>query len=60
MPDKWRSLVFGKRQNDSEPHFHRKYFELAVFSAVMDELKSGDLYVEHSGEYDDYRSHLVS
>lgn len=60
MPDKWHSLVFGKRQNDSEPHFHRKYFELAVFSAVMDELKSGDLYVEHSGEYDDYRSHLVS
>ncbi len=60
LPEKWRILVFGKRQDDSEPHFHRKYFELAVFSAVMDELKSGDLYVEHSGEYDDYRSHLVS
>lgn len=60
MPDKWRALVFGKRQNDSAPHFHRKYFELAVFSEVMDELKSGDLYVEHSGEYDDYRNHLVS
>ena len=26
----------------------------------MDELKSGDLYVEHSGDYDDYRNHLVS
>ncbi|WP_034293035.1 Tn3 family transposase [Herbaspirillum sp. RV1423] len=60
LPEKWRVLVFGKRQDDPEPHFHRKYFELAVFSAVMDELKSGDLYVEHSGEYDDYRSHLVS
>ncbi|MFJ3318604.1 Tn3 family transposase, partial [Herbaspirillum huttiense] len=60
MPDKWRMLVFGKRKDDSEPHFHRKYFELAVFSSVTDELKSGDLYVEHSGEYDDYRSHLIS
>jgi TnpA family transposase len=60
MPDKWRALVFGKRQHDSDPHFHRKYFELAVFSEVMDELKSGDLYVEHSGEYDDYRNHLIS
>lgn len=60
MPEKWHQLVFGKRQDDSEPHFHRKYFELSVFSAVMDELKSGDLYVEHSGEYDDYRTHLVS
>jgi hypothetical protein len=38
---------------------HRKYFELAVMTEVMDELKSGDLFVEHSGDYDDYRNHLV-
>lgn len=60
MPDKWRNLVLGKRQSTPPTHFHRKYFELAVFSEVMDELKSGDLYVEHSGDYDDYRNHLVS
>lgn len=60
MPDKWRNLVFGKRQSAAPTHFHRKYFELAVFSEVMDELKSGDLYVEHSGDYDDYRNHLVT
>jgi len=60
MPDKWRNLVLGKRQGAVPIHFHRKYFELAVFSEVMDELKSGDLYVEHSGDYDDYRNHLVS
>src|SRR3569623_332675 len=60
MPDKWRNLVLGKRQGAVPIHFHRKYFELAVFSDVMDELKSGDLYVEHSGDYDDYRNHLVS
>ncbi|MCP3656695.1 MAG: Tn3 family transposase [Herbaspirillum sp.] len=60
MPDKWRNLVLGKRQSTAPTHFHRKYFELTVFSEVMDELKSGDLYVEHSGDYDDYRNHLVS
>lgn len=60
MPEKWRNLIFGKRQSTPPTHFHRKYFELAVFSEVMDELKSGDLYVEHSGDYDDYRNHLVS
>jgi TnpA family transposase len=60
MPEKWRNLIFGKRQSAPPTHFHRKYFELAVFSEVMDELKSGDLYVEHSGDYDDYRNHLVS
>jgi TnpA family transposase len=60
MPEKWHSLIFGKRQSTAPSHFHRKYFELAVFSEVMDELKSGDLYVEHSGDYDDYRNHLVS
>lgn len=60
MPEKWRYLVFGKRQSAAPMHFHRKYFELAVFSEVMDELKSGDLFVEYSGDYDDYRNHLVS
>lgn len=60
MPEKWRTLVFGKKLSAPPTHYHRKYFELAVFSAIMDELKSGDLFVEHSGDYDDYRNHLVS
>lgn len=60
MPDKWRVLIFGRNAAIMPTHIHRKYFELAVFSQVMDELKSGDLYVEHSGEYDDWRNHLVS
>lgn len=60
LPEKWRTLIFGKRQNSPATHFHRKYFELALFSEVMDGLKSGDLYVEYSGDYDDYRNHLIS
>jgi len=59
MADKWRDL-FGRRQNVEQSAYHRKYYELAVFSEVMIALKSGDLFVEHSGDYDDYRNHLVS
>ena len=60
MPEKWRNLVFGRNVVTLPTHAHRKYFELAVFSAVMDDLKSGDLYVEHAGVHDDWRNHLVS
>ncbi|MET3109392.1 TnpA family transposase, partial [Oxalobacteraceae bacterium GrIS 1.18] len=60
MADKWHDLVFGRRQQVEPSAYHRKYYELAVFSEVMIALKSGDLYVEHSGDYDDYRNHLVS
>jgi len=59
MSDKWRKLVFGRGTAGAPVSAHRKYFELAVMTEVMDELKSGDLYVEHSGDYDDYRNHLV-
>lgn len=60
MPDKWRTLVFGRAGGAAPASIHRKYFELAVLTAVMDELKSGDLYVEHSGLHDDWRNHLVT
>lgn len=62
LPEKWRPLVFVKTRADQSPatYLHKKYLELAVFSEVMSELISGDLYVERSSEYDDYREHLVS
>lgn len=55
---KWRRLIEG--DDPDSGLVHRKYLELCVFSHVMNELKSGDLYVENSGQYDDYRDHLVS
>jgi len=39
---------------------HRKYFELCVFSQIMRELNSGDVYVEGSDQYDDPSVHQVS
>lgn len=55
---KWRSLIVGS--DAASELVHRKYLELCVFSHVMEELKSGDLYVQNSDQFDDYRDHLVS
>nr|WP_255435175.1 Tn3 family transposase [Rhodoferax sp. BLA1] len=55
---KWRTLIEGKGAQLGL--MHRKYLELCIFSHVMEELKSGDLYVQNSDQFDDYREHLVS
>ncbi|MCC6201153.1 MAG: Tn3 family transposase [Moraxellaceae bacterium] len=61
LPEKWRRLVLGKGKPNTPPGMiHRKYLELCLLSQIMQELRSGDLYVEHSDQYDDYREHLVS
>jgi len=60
IPEKWRKLVTGKTTQNSPVHkVHRKYFELCVFTQMMRELKSGDLYVEESERYNDYRDQLI-
>jgi TnpA family transposase len=60
LPEKWRRLVIGKGDEDiPKGHVRRRYFELAVLLHVKDELKSGDLCIEHSERYDDYREQLV-
>lgn len=58
LPDKWRKLVQLK-DNDGENLVHRKYLELAVFTRLLEELQSGDLYVPNSEQYDDYRQHFI-
>src|SRR4051812_1414257 len=37
-----------------------RYFELCLFTQVVNELKSGDLCLPGSGDYGDYRDQLVS
>jgi len=60
MPDKWRKLVTGKVSRESKvERLHRKYFELCVFSELVKQLKSGDVFVAGSQEFDDYRQHLL-
>jgi TnpA family transposase len=61
IPDKWWSLVTGRtRRAASVPKVDKRYFELCLFSQIWLELKSGDLYVEGSDAFSDYRAQLVS
>ncbi len=53
MSAAWKKLVVVKGV------IHRRYFELAVLYGIRDELKSGDLYIQHGERYDDYREQLV-
>lgn len=60
LPEKWQRLIAGRPDPETGKRpIHRKYFELCVFERVREELQSGDLYVEHSEQYDDYREHFV-
>jgi TnpA family transposase len=58
MPEKWGRAVFPHGRDSRM--LHRRFFELCVFHQIMRELNSGDLYVEGSDQYDDYRIHEVS
>lgn len=58
LPDKWNKAIFPDGRNSRL--LHRRYFELCVFHQLMQELNSGDLYVEGSDRFDDFRVHQVS
>jgi hypothetical protein len=61
IPHKWWQLITNQKTKKSYPDsINRKYFEMCVFSQVMWELKSGDLYVENSDAFADYRTQQVS
>lgn len=59
MRDKWEKIVV-RSKNAEFMELDRRYFEICVYSQVMQELKSGDLYIIGSEEYDDYRTQLIS
>jgi TnpA family transposase len=60
VPDKWRELVTGSRRRDGVPTtVDRRYFELCLFSLIMQELRSGDLCMPGSEAHGDYREQLV-
>lgn len=61
IPTKWWKLVTGQTSRNAPPtQVHRRYFELCVFSHILLELKSGDLYIEGSSEFGDYYRQLLS
>ncbi|MGF6736004.1 hypothetical protein OKW50_008177 [Paraburkholderia youngii] len=58
LPEKWERAVFPHGRDSRM--LHRRFFELGVFSQIMRELNSGDLYAVGSDRFDDYRVHQVS
>ena len=54
-------MVTGQKNRNAVPtQVHRQYFELCVFSHILLELKSGDLYIKRSSAFSDYYSQLLS
>jgi len=61
IPPKWWKIVTGSAKRDaSVGSVDRRYFEICLFSCVMLGLKSGDLFIERSEKYGDYRNQLIS
>ena len=59
LPTTWRKLIITERIDGKILTINRRYFELAILYAIRDELKSGDLFIQHGERYDDYREQLV-
>jgi len=57
-PEQWRRTVYGKQ--GAERVISRRHFEVCVFSVLANELKSGDICVQGSEQYADYREQLLS
>jgi hypothetical protein len=55
LPEKWEKTVFPHGRDSRM--LHRRFFELCVFHQIMRELNSGDIYVEGSDRFDDFRVH---
>lgn len=55
--EKWKKFVITN--NNTAEVFIRKHFEICVFSYIASEFKTGDLCVELSEEYADYRKQLL-
>ena len=61
IPEKWWKLVTETSNRKNTPtHVDRRQFEVCLFSQVMTELKAGDICIEGSDKFSDYREQLVS
>ena len=56
-PQLWQKLMCKK--DDTQITISRRYLEMAVFSCIASELRSGDMYIEHAETYADYRQELL-
>lgn len=55
----WQRLILTRDPVTRERRFDRHALELCIFSAVADDLKTGDLWVEGAGEFADLRAQMI-
>ena len=61
IPDDWWKLITGSNNRDIYPDkIDRRHFEVCVFTQILQDLKSGDLYVKGGDKFSDYRDQLIS
>lgn len=61
VPDRWWKLVTaGEKRTSIVKQVDRNYFEMCVFTLLAEELQSGDLIIEASGRFSDYRDQFVT
>lgn len=61
IKEQWNTVLFV----DQKPHranrfMHHEMFELCVMTEIAKRFTSGDIFVQKSTKYDDYRQYLVS
>ena len=57
---KWWPLVTGQpRRSPAPTQVHRRHFEVCLFSQLMTELRSGDLWIQGSQEFANYSEQLL-
>lgn len=57
----WWKLITGYSNRSTYPYkINRRHFEVCVFTQILWDLKSGDLYVKGSDRFSDYRDQLIS
>ena len=60
VPGRWWKLVTGEQARGTFPtHVRRKHFEACLCDQIAFALRTGDLFVSGSAEYDDYRKELT-
>lgn len=55
--ERWRKVV--RRSHDVGHPTNRRYLEICVFSHLSSDLRSGDVCIDGSGTFADYRKHLM-
>ncbi len=55
---RWQALI--RERVNGQVLYHKHHLEICIFSSIADGLRSGDLYVEGSETYADFRTQLLS